>query len=413
MSGRAFATKILHTKFLKPDAHGSLHMPVYDNVTFEFGTAEELERAFQGKSPAHMYSRISNPTVEHFEQRLKGVTGAAGVLALSSGMAAIANTLLTIARAGDNIITSRHLFGNTYSLLEQTLREWGLETRYADLTQPDEVARLIDVRTRAVFLETITNPQLEVADLRALSAVARPAGVAVIVDTTMTPPYLFSAKAFGIDVEVLSSTKWISGGATSLGGVIIDHGSYDWARNAKLAADAKKFGLFAFISRLRREVFRNTGACLSAHNAYLQSLGLETLALRVDQSCANTLKIAEFLQGSSRVRSVHYPGLASSPFYAAAKAQFGARTGAVLTFDLGSREECFRFINALQLLRRATNLHDNRTLVIHPASTIFCEYDAAQLQRMGVRTTMVRVSVGIEDVRDLIADIQQSLEALA
>ncbi len=413
MSDRAFSTKILHAKFLKADAHGSLHMPVYDNVTFEFKTAEELELAFKGKSPAHMYSRISNPTVEHFEQRLKAVTGAAGVLALASGMAAIANTLLTIAKAGDNIITSRHLFGNTYSLLEQTLKEWGLETRYADLTQAGEVARLFDGRTKAIFLETITNPQLEVADILALSAVARPAGVLIIADTTMTPPYLFSAKAFGVDVEVISSTKWISGGATSLGGVIIDHGSYDWARNAKLATDAKKFGPFAFISRLRREVHRNTGACLSAHNAYLQSLGLETLALRVDQSCANTLKIAEFLQASGLARSVHYPGLASSPYYAAARAQFGDKPGAVLTFDLTSKEQCFKFINALQLLRRATNLHDNRSLVIHPASTIFGEYDAAQLQLMGVRDTMVRVSVGIEEGRDLIADIQQSLEASA
>jgi len=412
MDDLKLTTKILHTKFLKEDVHGSLHMPVYDNVTFEFKTAEELELAFQGRKPSHMYSRISNPTVEHFEQRLKTISMAAGVLALSSGMAAIANTILTIAKTGDNIITSKHLFGNTYSLFEQTLKEWGLETRFTDLTKPDEVAHLIDGKTKAIFLETITNPQLEVTDIMALSAIAGPAKVLIIADTTMTPPYLFDAKSFGVDIEVLSSTKWISGGATSVGGVIIDHGSYDWKQNAKLSADAKKFGPFAFINRLRREVYRNTGACLSAHSAYLQSLGLETLTLRLDLACANTLKVAEFLQSQSSVQSVNYPGLKSSPFYETASIQFNHKPGALLTFDLASKEQCFQFINGLKLLRRATNLQDNRTLILHPASTIFCEYTAPQLQSMGVRETMVRLSVGIEDSQDIIADIKQSLKGL-
>jgi O-acetylhomoserine (thiol)-lyase len=412
MKDLSLTTKILHTKFLKEDVHGSLHMPIYDNVAFEFKTAEDLELAFQGRKPSHMYSRISNPTVEHFEERIKTISQALGVLALSSGMAAISNTILTIAKTGDNIITSKYLFGNTYSLFDQTLKEWGLEVRFADLTKPDEVACLIDDKTKAIFLETITNPQLEVASIKALSAIARPLKVLIIVDTTMTPPYLFTAKNFGVDIEVLSSTKWISGGATSVGGVIIDHGSYDWKQNTKLSTDAKKFGPFAFISRLRREVYRNIGACLSAHSAYLQSLGLETLTLRLDLACANTFKVAEFLQENDHVRAVHYPGLKSSPFYEMAFNQFGKKPGAILTFDLASKEQCFKFINGLKLLRRATNLHDNRTLVIHPASTIFCEYNAQQLQNMGIRETMIRLSVGIEDSQDIIADIKQSLEAL-
>ncbi|OGW81974.1 MAG: O-acetylhomoserine sulfhydrylase [Omnitrophica bacterium RIFCSPLOWO2_12_FULL_44_17] len=410
MKDLRFITKILHTKYLREDSHGSLHMPVYDNVTFEFKTAEDLELAFQGKKPSHMYSRISNPTIEHFEQRIKSVTGAVGVLALSSGMAAISNTFLTIAKAQDNIITSKHLFGNTYSLFEYTLRDWGLETRYTDLTKPDQVARLIDHKTKAIFLETITNPQLEVADIKALSEIAKAKNILLIADTTLTPPYLFSAREFGVDIETLSSTKWISGGATSVGGLIIDHGLYDWKQNEKLRRDVNKYGPFTFMTRLRREVYRNIGACMSPHNAYLQSLGLETLALRLDQACVNTLKIAGFLKESSHVSSVNYPGLRDSIYYEIAGKQFGEKSGALLTFDLTSKNQCFKFMNKLQLIRRATNLHDNKTLIIHPASTIFCEYDDKLKQEMGVRDTMLRLAVGIEDSRDLITDIQQALE---
>ncbi len=412
MKDLKFITKILHTRFLKEDVHGSLHIPVYDNVTFEFKTAEDLELAFHGKKLAHMYSRISNPTVEHFENRVKAMSGATAVLAVSSGMAAISNTILTIAKTGDNIVTSKHLFGNTYSLFEQTLKDWGLKTKYADLTHPEEAARLIDDKTRAIFLETITNPQLEIADIKALSGVARRSSVLLIADTTMTPPYLFPAKEFGVDIEVISSTKWISGGATSVGGIIIDHGLYDWNQNIKLKQDAVKYGPLAFITRLRREVYRNIGCCMSPHNAYLQNLGLETLSLRIEAACANTVKLARYLKGHPAIGSVNYPDLADSPFYSIAKKQFGERPGAVLTFDLGSKKECFKFMDNLKLIRRATNLHDNRTLIIHPASTIFCEYDEKVRNEMGVRDTMVRLSVGIEDTDDLIDDIKESLETL-
>jgi len=410
--GLRLITKILHTRFLKEDPHGSLHMPVYDDVTFEFKSAEDLELAFQGRKPSHMYSRISNPTIEHFEQKVKALSAAAGVMALSSGMAAISNTILAIARAGDNIVTSKHLFGNTYSLFEQTLKEWGLQARYADLTKPGEAIKLVDNKTKALFFETITNPQLEVADVSLLAKLFRPRNILIIADTTMTPPYLFSAKEFGVDIEVISSTKWMSGGATSVGGLIIDHGTYDWKQSDKLQKDAVKFGPHAFINRLRREVYRNIGACMSPHNAYLQSLGLETLPLRVDVACDNTKNIAEFLEGHKAVKSVNYPGLKSSPYYAVAKKQFNDKPGALLTFDLASKEQCFGFLNRLKLIRRATNLQDNRTLILHPASTIFCEYNDKLKNEMGVRETMIRLSVGIEDYRDLIEDIKQALEAV-
>ncbi len=404
-----FITKILNTRFLKEDAHGAMHMPVYENVAFEFKNAEDLELAFQGKKPAHMYSRISNPTVENFEQRIRSVTDATGVIALSSGMAAISNLFLAIAGRGDNIITSKHLFGNTYSLFERTLKQWGLEVRYADLKDAAQVTKLIDAKTVAVYLETITNPQLEVVDIKALADKLKPKGVLLIADTTLTPPYIFKAKDFGVDIEVLSSTKYISGGATSVGGLIIDYGSFDWSKNNYLKSQAKKYGPFTLLQHLRREAYRNLGACMSAQAAFLQSIGLETLPLRVDVSCSNALKIAKFLSGLKTVKGVNYPGLETSPDYSLAKKQFGNNPGSILTFDLESKEAAFKFMNKLQLIRRSTNLNDNRTLIIHPASTIFCEYDAATLKQMGVRDTMLRLAVGIEDVEDLVEDINRSL----
>ncbi len=405
-----FITKILHNSFPKEDPHGSLHMPVYENVAFEFKTAEDIELAFQRKKPAHAYSRITNPTVEAFEKRIQAVTDSVGVVALSSGMAAISNIILAIASAGDNIITSKHLFGNTYSLFSSTLKNWGLDARFADLTKPESIETLVDSNTRAIFFETVTNPQMEVADIKALSAVAKKHNILLISDSTLTPPYAFKSKNFGVDIDVLSSTKYISGGAISVGGLIIDNGTYDWSKNPKFKIESKQFGPFALMTLLRRNVYRNLGSCMSPHGAFLQSVGLETLPLRLDASCNNTLKIAEFLESDSRIKSVDYPGLKSSAFYAISQIQFGSRSGGLFTFDLESKEQCFVFLNKLKLIRRSTNLNDNRTLILHPASTIFCEYDADLKKEMGVRESMIRLSVGIEDVEDLINDFRNALE---
>lgn len=412
MNDQGFTTRVLHTRYLKNDPHGSLHMPVYDSVAFEFDRAEDMELTFLGRKQDHVYSRISNPTVENLEQIILGITGALTVTALSSGMAAISNLLLTLTETGSNIITSKHLFGNTYSLFEYTLKPFGLEIRYADLTDADAVDKLIDNKTRAIFLETITNPQLEVVEMKVLSEIAKKKNIPLIADTTITPPYLFDSKKHGVDIEVISSTKYISGGATSIGGLIIDNGTFDWSQSNKFKDEAIKYGPFALSVKLKREVFRNLGACLSPHNAYLQSLGLETLPLRVDKSCSNTLAIARHLQGLSQVQSVNYPGLTDSKFYEISKKQFGEKPGAILTFDLDSKKQCFIFMNNLKIIRRATNLNDNKTLIIHPASTIFCEYSPETKQQMGVRETMLRLAVGIEDKIDLINDINNTMEII-
>src|SRR3989339_355443 len=371
-----FTTKAVHSPFVKKDAHGSLHMPVYDSVSFEFDSAEEQEEAFLGKKQRHVYTRITNPTVEHLEQKVKHITGAFSVLAVASGMAAISSTIMAVAQRGDNIITTK----------------------------------LIDGNTRAIFFETITNPQLEVVNIKELSALAVKSGILMIADTTVTPLDFFDSRAFGVDIEVLSATKYISGGATTIGGLIIDNGTFDWAKIPKLKENAKLYGQFAFIAKLRKEVFRNIGACLAPHNAYLQSLGIETLALRADRSCENTLKIAEYLSGKSGVTQVNYPGLASSKYYTVAASQFGEKTGAILTFEMSTKDESFKLLNKLKLIRRATNINDNKTLAIHPSSTIFCEYKEDLKREMRVYDNMIRLSVGIEDVEDIINDIEQALE---
>jgi len=408
---QGFSTKIIHSVYSKRDAHNALQMPIYSNAAFEFETAEGMEQAFQGRLPDHMYSRISNPTVENFEQRVKAVTGAIAVTALSSGMAAISNVFLTIAQNGDNIIASKHLFGNTYSLFTSTLKSFGIETRFCDLTKPEEVIRQIDNKSVAIFFETITNPQLEVVNIAALSEVAKLHHLVLIADSTLTPFHIFKAKQHHVDLEVVSGTKIISGGATSVGGLIIDYGTYQWSSNPKLTSYAKRFGPFAFNAKLRKEVFRNLGACLSPYHAYLQSLGLETLTLRFKKSGENCLRIAEFLQTQKKtVIQVNYPGLPGSPFYNDALHQFGRYPGAMLTFQLATKELCFQFLNRLEIISKATNIYDNKSLILHPASTIFCDFTPETRQDLGISDTLLRLSVGIEDFEDIKQDIEQALE---
>lgn len=409
MEKYGFSTRVIHTDYLKKDAHNALQMPIYSNAAFQFDSAELMEDAFLGRSPDHAYSRISNPTVENFENRIRAITGALNVTALSSGMAAISNVFLTIAKSSDNIVTSKHLFGNTYSFLTSTLEAFGVEIRFCDLTNVDEVYNAINERTIAVYFETITNPQLEVADIGLLSKVAKEHGILLIADTTLTPPNIFNAGKLGVDIEVISSTKMITGGATSMGGLIIDYGKYEWTRFNKLSELAKRFGPFTFNAKLRKEIFRNLGACLSPYHAYLQSLGLETLSLRFDKAGSNCLFLAEYLQSEKKIANVNYPGLKTSKYHDVSKNQFGKHPGAMLTFNFSKKEECFVFLNKLKLISRATNIYDNRSLIMHPASTIYCDYPPEKRVELGVSDTLIRLSVGIEDFEDLKNDIHSAL----
>jgi len=406
----SFNGQLLHTPYAKPDAYGALSMPVYNSAAFEFDTAEQMEAAFMGRSAEHTYSRISNPTVQYFESRVQGLTGALSVTALNSGMAAISNAIITLAKTGSNIITSKHLFGNTYSFFVSTMAAFGVETRFCDLNSPDEVEAYIDANTCAVFLEIITNPQMEVADLKALSLIAKKNGVPLVADTTIIPFSAFKAKDWGVNIEIVSSTKYISGGATSVGGLIIDYGNFDWISSPKLHVMAKEFGLSAFTVKLRKEIHRNLGSYMTPQVAYMQNLGLETLTIRYERETNTCLQLAQRLEKLKGVESVNYNGLPSNPFYELSKNQFGDRPGAMFTFNLASRETCFCFLNKLKVIRRATNLFDNQSLAIHPASTIFGNFTEAIRKEMNVSDKTIRISVGLEDVEDLYADFVQALK---
>ncbi len=408
MSKKNITTNILHTPFSKRDAHRSLSMPVYNTAAFEFESAEEMEEAFLGKIPFHTYTRVSNPTVEYFEERVKIASEAMVVTALSSGMAAISNTFFAIAYAGANIVTSSHLFGNTFSFFQFTLAAFGVEVRFCNIFDPMDLEKNIDENTCAVFAEIITNPNMEVIDLKTTSAITKSKKVPLIIDTTLMPWCTFKAKDFGVDIEVVSSTKYLSGGATSIGGLILDHGSYDWSHSKKLKDLAQKFDNKAFQVKLRGEIFRNLGACMAPQTASQQTTGLETLELRYKKAASTCLELAKFLQTLPLVRQVNYPGLEDNIFYKVSKDQFGDYPGAMLTFALADRKACFSFINKLKIIRRSTNLFDNKSLIIHPLSTIYGTLSPEMKEKVEVSDNIVRLSVGLEDVEDLKNDILQA-----
>ena len=386
-------TQAIHSRFQTKDAYGSLAMPVYHTAAYEFDNATEMADAFCGKTDVPDYSRVTNPTVTYFENKVKAMCNAHGVIAVSSGMAAISNTLICLTAAGKNIVTSRHLFGNTYSLIAGTMMRFGVKPHLTDLTNLKEVEDAIDNDTACIFMEIITNPQMEVADIAALAEIAHKKGIPLVADTTMIPFTQFDAHSLGVDIEVVSSTKYLSGGATSIGGLVIDYGTTP-----------------NFTDRMRKELLMNLGAYMTPHVAYMQNLGLETLDARYKVQADNALRVAQALKDVKQIKRVNYIGLEDNPFYELSRRQFGKTSGAMLTIDLDSLEACFDFINRLQVVRRATNLFDNKTLAIHPASTIFGNFTPRQRQKMDVLDTTIRLSIGLEAAEDIIEDIVRSVE---
>lgn len=377
---------------MSPDAYGALSMPVYHCAAYEFPDADTMIDSFTGRSTDPDYSRVTNPTVIHFENIVKALAGARDVVAFNSGMAAISAVAMALTGAGKKIVTSRHLFGNTYLLFTRTLARFGVVTELVDLTDSDAVRAAVDDNTAMVYLETVTNPQMEVADLAMLAEVAHAHGAALVADTTMIPFVYADVKALGVDVEVLSSTKYISGGATSLGGLVIDYGT-----------------LPGFDTTLRKDLLMNLGAYLNPHAAYMQTLGLETLDARYTAQERNAMEVAGALAGMPEIE-VCYPGLPDNPWHELCKRQFGGRFGAMITITLPSEDSCKRFINALGLVKRATNLFDNRTLAIHPASTIFGTLTPEERRSMDVSERLIRLSIGLEAPADIIADLRQAIE---
>lgn len=408
-----FETLLIHGG-LEPGPAGATNVPIVQSSAFAHETAEDLEDLFRGRKSGHIYTRLNNPTTESLERRLALLEGGVAAIATASGMAAITTAVLTILRAGDEILASSSLFGGTYSLFRDTLSNYGISTRFVEPTDTNALSEAISNQTRLIFVETIGNPKMDVPDIAAISAVARQARIPLMLDATVTSPYLARGRDLGADIVIHSTSKFINGTGSVIGGVIVDSGTFDW--NSPLfphfAQFAKKYRQFAFSARLRKLMHKDLGACPAPMNSFLLAEGIETLALRMERHCSNALELSHFLRAHPQVRWVNYPGLPDSPFHEVATRQFGGKYGGLLTFGLAGKAEAFRFINGLRLARNLANIGDAKTLVIHPASTICCDYSPDQQRLLGVSDDMVRVSVGLEHTADIVADVAQSLNSL-
>lgn len=406
----------------EPDpATGARAVPIYQTSSFVFADTDQAEARFALKDPGAIYSRLGNPTVDVFEKRIAALEGGTAALGVASGAAAITYAVLNVAGAGDEIVAASTLYGGTFNLFEHTLPRYGVKTVFVDPEDPENFRRAITDRTKAIFYETLGNPGINIIDFDAVGAIAREHGIPVIVDDTFSTPYLFRPFEHGANVVVTSATKFIGGHGTSIGGVIVDGGNFDWS-NGKFPAftepDQSYHGIrfadlggVAFVTRIRAGLLRDTGASLSPFNAWLFLQSLETLSLRVERHVSNTQRIVEFLENSPKVASVSYPSLATSPYHELAERYFPKGAGSIFTFEVkGDETTARRFIDSLEIFSLLANVADAKSLVIHPASTTHQQLTADEQRAAGFGPETIRLSVGIEDPDDLIADLAQALD---
>lgn len=406
-------TKVIHSG-VDPDPTGATAAPIVQSTAFAYRSAEDIEAVFAGRDAGFVYSRIANPTVSAFEARLTALEDGLGAIAVSSGMAAISSLALALTGSGEEIVAGSSLFGGTYSLFRHTLSRYGIRVRFVDPRNPAAFREAISDATRLVFVETIGNPKLDVPDIATIAAITRERGVPLVVDSTVTTPLLVQPKRLGADLIVHSTSKFINGHGNAIGGIIIDAGTFDWSspRFPLLASFRARVGQFALLAALRNHIYRDLGCCLAPFNAFLLSMGIETLGVRMERHCANAARLSAFLATHPKVDETGYPGLDTHPDHVLANRQFSGRHGALVTLKLGTRQRCFGFINRLRLAKNLANLGDARTLVIHPASTICRDLNEEERLAMGVTEDLVRLSVGIEDPADILGDIQQALERI-
>ncbi|MEP6944140.1 MAG: cystathionine gamma-synthase family protein [Betaproteobacteria bacterium] len=403
-----FTTSILHADRDAPIEHGSLHKPLHLSVAYGYRDARELAAVFQGKAQGYAYGRQGNPTAAALEQKVNGMEQGVATVCFGTGMAAIGAIMLALLRAGDHVVSSAFLFGNTNSLFS-TLEAHGGLVSFVDATSVDAVRAALRAETRLVFVETIANPRTQVADLERIGALCAERGIVYIVDNTMTSPYLFLPKRAGASLVVNALTKYIGGHGNALGGSITDTGLFDWTRYPNIQDPYKGPNKALWgITQIRKKGLRDWGGTLAAEQAHHIAVGAETLALRMDRACANAQALADYLGGHARVRAVYYPGLASHPQHPLSRQLFSAY-GALLSFELDEAIDCFDFLNRLGVVVLSSNLGDNRTLAIPVAHTIFFEMGAERRASMGIADSLIRVSVGIEDRDDLIGDFAQAL----
>jgi O-acetylhomoserine (thiol)-lyase len=418
-----FETLSVHAGYSPDPTTKAVAVPIYQTAAYAFDSAQHGADLFDLKVPGNIYTRIMNPTQDVLEQRIAALEGGIGALALASGQAAVTYSIMTIAEAGDNIVSSTALYGGTYNLFAHTLPQFGITTKFADHRDPDSFDQLIDERTKAVFVESLGNPSGNITDIAKIAEIAHRHGVPLIVDNTVPSPYLSRPIEHGADIVVHSLTKYIGGHGTSIGGAIVDSGKFPWAQHKARfkrlnepdpsyhgVVYTEALGPAAYIGRARVVPLRNTGAAISPFNAFLILQGVETLGLRMDRISENALKVAQHLQKHPRVKWVNYAGLADHPENPLVQKYLSGKASGVLTFGVpGGRESGARFLDALGLFTRLVNIGDVRSLATHPASTTHRQLSPDELAKTGVTEDTVRLSVGIEHIDDLIADLDQAL----
>ena len=418
-------TLAIHAGYTPDPTTHAVAVPIYQTTSYSFDDTQHGADLFDLKVPGNIYSRIMNPTNDVLEQRVAALEGGVGALAMASGMAAITAAIQTLAETGDNIVSVAKLYGGTYNLFAHTLPRQGIEVRFAEHDDVAALEQLIDSRTKAVFCESIGNPSGNILDIQALADAAHRHGVPLIVDNTVATPALCRPFEFGADIVVHSLTKYMGGHGTTLGGIVVDGGSFPWAQQAERfpllntpdpsyhgVVYTEAFGPAAFIGRCRVVPLRNMGAALSPFNAFMILQGMETLALRMERHCDNAIAVARYLKDHDQVVWVQYAGLEDHPEHALAQRYMGGKPASVLSFGIkGGQEAGARFIDALELVVRLVNIGDAKSLACHPASTTHRQLDDEELVKAGVPRDMVRLSIGIEHIDDILADLQQALDA--
>jgi O-acetylhomoserine (thiol)-lyase len=421
-----FETLAVHGGYSPDPVTKAVAVPIYQTTSYAFDDTQHGADLFDLKVQGNIYTRIMNPTTAVLEQRMAALEGGVGALALASGMAAIAYSIQTIAEAGDNIVSSATLYGGTYNLFAHTFPQLGLHARFADATKPESFEPLIDGRTKAIFCESIGNPLGNVTDFQALADIAHRHGVPLIVDNTVPTPYLCRPFEHGADIVVHALTKYLGGHGNSIGGAIVDSGKFPWARHKARykrlnepdvsyhgVVYTEALGEAAYIGRARVVPLRNMGAALSPFNSFLILQGIETVALRMDRICDNTLAVAQHLRKHPKVKWVNYAGLAEHKDHALVQRYMGGRASGILTFGVtGGLEGGARFQDALKLVTRLVNIGDAKSLACHPASTTHRQLSPDELAKAGVTVDTVRLSIGIEHIDDLLADLDQALAAV-
>jgi O-acetylhomoserine (thiol)-lyase len=402
---------------------GSRAVPIYQTTSYVFNNSEHAANLFALKEAGNIYTRIMNPTNDVFEQRIAALEGGVAALAVASGSAAVTYSILNIAGAGDEIVSASTLYGGTYNLFLVTLPKLGITTRFVDPDDPENFRKAINDKTKALYIETIGNPGINLIDIEAVAKIAHENGIPLIIDNTFGTPYLIRPFEFGADIVVHSATKFIGGHGTSIGGVIVDSGNFDWIGSGKFPGltepdpsyhginYAKDVGPAAYALKARVQLLRDTGAALSPFNSFLFLQGLETLSLRVERHVSNTTKIVDFLLGHPQVSWVNYPGIKGNKYYELAQKYFPKGAGSIFTFGIkGGLETAKKFIDSLELFSLLANVADAKSLVIHPASTTHSQLSEKDLIASGVTADQIRLSIGIEDADDLIYDLDQAFK---